>query len=79
MTSLSLFQDCVPFGFHSSLHLSISELHYPLQLYLQNDPDEFDNLWEDPGMAAIKMDLVKRSFDASIVIGDPGPEKKGRY
>ena len=50
------------------------------ELYdLQNDPEEFDNLWEDPHVGAVKADLVKSSFDASIVISDPGPKLTGRY
>jgi arylsulfatase A-like enzyme len=50
------------------------------ELYdLEHDPDEFDNLWEQPDRQAIKHELIKQSFDASIVISDPGPPLIGRY
>jgi arylsulfatase A-like enzyme len=50
------------------------------ELYdLREDPHEFTNLWEDPESAAVKMELLKKSFDASIVIHDPGSRQIGRY
>ncbi|MBN2354594.1 sulfatase-like hydrolase/transferase [candidate division KSB1 bacterium] len=50
------------------------------ELYdLVNDPDEFDNLWNDVNFQTIKSELIKKSFDASIVIADPGPTLIGRY
>ena len=37
------------------------------ELYdLDADPGEFDDLWDDPGSAALKSELLLRSFDASI-------------
>jgi arylsulfatase A-like enzyme len=43
------------------------------ELYdLERDPDEFDSLWDDPAHAAIKVDLLRRSFDASIAAMDYG-------
>ena len=54
--------------------------HEPGELYdLERDPDEFTNLWSDPDYRAIKMDLLKKSFDASMVITDPGAPQLGRY
>ena len=50
------------------------------ELYdMKNDPNEFNNLWENPDSQNIKNDLIKKSFDASIVISDPGPPLIGRY
>jgi arylsulfatase A-like enzyme len=50
------------------------------ELYdLEEDPEEFDNLWERSEAQTTKHDLIKRSFDASIVITDPGPPLIGRY
>mgnify|MGYP002851419122 CR=1 FL=1 len=36
---------------------------------LEEDPWEFDNLWDDPGSAALKSRLLKASFDASMRAG----------
>ena len=50
------------------------------ELYdLEKDPNEFDNLWERNDHAAIKADLLKRSFDATVRATDPGPRRIGRY
>lgn len=46
---------------------------------LAEDPDECNNLWEDPGVRDIKNELIRKSFDASMVITDPGPERIGRF
>ena len=46
---------------------------------LVEDPNEFDNLWERTNHAAIKADLLKRSFDATVQATDPGPRRIGRY
>jgi arylsulfatase A-like enzyme len=50
------------------------------ELYdLAKDPGEFNNLWEDEEYRDIKSGLIKKSFDASMVITDPGPRRIGRY
>lgn len=50
------------------------------ELYdLVDDPHEFHNLWEDRAATALKCELLKRSFDASITITDPGSPQIGRY
>ena len=50
------------------------------ELYdLTADPNEFLNLWESKQHRTIKFELIKKSFDASMVITDPGPERIGRY
>lgn len=48
------------------------------ELYdLKADPDEFRNLWDDEAHRAIKMDLMQRSFDASMLAMDKGPPRIG--
>lgn len=50
------------------------------ELYdLRDDPGEFHNLWERPDMAELKLALLKRSFDESILITDPGAPQVGNY
>ncbi len=44
------------------------------ELYdLENDPGEFDNLWNDPDHAELRFDLMRRNFDALAYSIDPGP------
>ncbi len=48
------------------------------ELYdLQEDPDEFDYRWENPAFANIRADLIKRSFDTSVIAMDRGPRRIG--
>ncbi len=50
------------------------------ELYdLQSDPNEFSNLWEDPANQELKYRLIKASFDASMIITDPGSHRIGRF
>ncbi len=50
------------------------------ELYdLEEDPGEFRNLWDDPEQQSLKHKLIKKSFDATVVIGDPGPPRSGRF
>lgn len=50
------------------------------ELYdLARDPDEFVNLWDDEESQAIKLMLLQKSFDASVVIADPGSPIVGKY
>ena len=50
------------------------------ELYdLQEDPDEFNNLWEDPSQTDLKLQLMKQNFDNTVITGDPGPARIGRY
>lgn len=46
---------------------------------LVNDPDEFENLWDDPDYQEIKQELMQKSFDAAVFSIDTGPKRIGRY
>ncbi|MCB0081511.1 MAG: hypothetical protein KDE47_11285, partial [Caldilineaceae bacterium] len=48
------------------------------ELYdLVNDPGEFNDLWDNEAYQAIKLDLLQRSFDASMLAMDKGPRRIG--
>ena len=48
------------------------------ELYdLEGDPGEFENLWDDEAHQALKLDLMQRSFDASLLAMDRGPQRIG--
>ena len=50
------------------------------ELYdLKNDPDEFENLWNDRSHTEIKMRLLKACFDASVFTMDPAPPRLGPF
>ena len=50
------------------------------ELYdLQEDPDEFVNRWLDPDCAALRFELLKRIFDATMLATDEGQPRIGRY
>jgi arylsulfatase A-like enzyme len=50
------------------------------ELYdLAVDPCETRNLWEEKEVAELRYRLTKQSFDASMVIHDPGSIRVGRY
>lgn len=50
------------------------------ELYdLEQDPNEFKNLWNDPTSAALKSDLVLKSYTASMNATDVGTERIGPY
>lgn len=39
------------------------------ELYdLENDPWEFDDLWDSPGHQQIKHQLIREAFDAHVVL-----------
>ncbi len=46
---------------------------------MENDPDEFHNLWDDPEYRDIRFELMKLSFDQTVFSIDTGPERVGRY
>ncbi|MCB0062582.1 MAG: sulfatase-like hydrolase/transferase, partial [Caldilineaceae bacterium] len=41
------------------------------------DPDEFNDLWDNEAYQLIKLDLMQRSFDASMLAMDKGPRRIG--
>lgn len=42
---------------------------------LQEDPGEFENLWDDPAYAELRFDLVRKNFDALAFSVDTGPQQ----
>jgi arylsulfatase len=58
--------------------LSVYHGHDLGELYdLVNDPDEFDNLWDDPDHQTLKLQLMQKSFDATMMAIDKGSERIG--
>ena len=50
------------------------------ELYdLENDPDEFENLWSNPAQAELKTQMLKDAFDASVFTMDPTPPREGPF
>ncbi len=50
------------------------------ELYdLENDPDEFENLWDSPNHQELKLHLMKQCFDASVFTMDPDPPRLGAF
>ena len=50
------------------------------ELYdLDEDPDEFENLWDRPDHAEMKMRLLKEAFDSSVFTVDPTPPRLGAF
>lgn len=50
------------------------------ELYdLINDPDEFQNLWDSGEHTALKLELLQKCFDASVLSMDPLPERLGPF
>ena len=46
---------------------------------LQEDPGEFNNLWNDPSMVAVKLRLMQQSFDALAFATDIGTKQVTRF
>ena len=52
--------------------------HQHGELYdLEADPREFENLWDEPSSQGLKLDLMKRSYDSSMLSMDRGPRRIG--
>ncbi len=50
------------------------------ELYdLDTDPDEFNNLWNDPTSLGLQKQLLKQAFDASVFTMDPLPIRRGPF
>ena len=81
--SPSIFRFCRSFG------TMIRDGRYKLITYhghelgelfdLENDPNEFRNLWDDPEYAEVRFHLMKKSFDALALAVDRGPEQVTRF
>lgn len=60
--------------------LSVYHAHGLGELYdLQNDPHEFEDLWDDPAARGLKLELIEKSFNTGMTIADPGPPLSGPY
>jgi arylsulfatase len=76
-------------GYENAFGTMIKTDRYKLSVYhgfqhgelfdLQKDPGEYKNLWDEPDYAGIKLDLMQKSFDATVKAIDTGPERLGRY
>ena len=52
----------------------------PGELYdLAADPDEFQNLWQDPSCREMRGELEDRLLDRLLATGDPAQERQSRY
>ena len=50
------------------------------ELYdLEADPDEFTNLWNQPEYASLKLLMMQRCFDTSVLNMDPLPIRRGAF
>jgi arylsulfatase A-like enzyme len=58
--------------------LSVYHSHGLGELYdLVADPGEFEDLWDDPAHRDLKLELLRRSFDATVLALDRGPPRIG--
>ena len=58
--------------------LTVYHGHNKGELYdLETDPGEFEELWDRAECQSIKLDLMRRSFDASMLAMDRGPRRIG--
>ena len=56
-----------------SYKLVVYHGHQHGELYdLEADPGEFENLWDEPSSQGLKLDLMKRSYDSSMLAMDRG-------
>lgn len=50
------------------------------ELYdMERDPNEFHSLWDDPASMALKAELLRKSFDATVQAMEYGPERVMPY
>jgi arylsulfatase len=60
--------------------LNVYHDHGTGELYdMEGDPHEFDDLWDSPAHQAVKSDLLRRSFDATVRAIDYGPPRVMPY
>jgi arylsulfatase A-like enzyme len=66
--------------FDGRFKLVVYHGHKVGELYdLERDPNEFDNLWDDPRSQLIKYEKMKQIFDAVMLATDEGQPRVGRY
>ena len=46
---------------------------------MEDDPEEYHNLWDSKKHQDIKLDLMKKSYDQTVLSINTGPERLGRY
>ena len=64
--------------FDGRYKLIVYHNHQLGELYdLENDPDEFDDLWDSAAHQALKLELLQRSFDATMLGLYRGPDRIG--
>jgi arylsulfatase A-like enzyme len=75
-----------PFASHANMlyngrfKLVLYHGHEIGELYdLEQDPDEYENLWGQPGIASLQAKLTKQLFDAVMLATDPGQPRVGRF
>jgi len=81
----SALNPAVRAGINGTYATMIRDEHYKLIVYhgheigelfdLREDPDEFDNLWDDRSLIETKLNLMRLSFDALALATDTGPEQ----
>jgi arylsulfatase len=85
---VSEFNEAMPFPdtTHGSMYFDgrykivVYHGHAVGEIYdLQQDPGEFDNLWDLPGHQDLKLDLLKKHFDAMMKTSDAGIERTGSF
>ena len=82
------YMDCVDLPDHSYAtmyrdrrwKLVVYHGHDLGELYdLEHDPYEFESLWDRPDHQRLKLELLQRSFDSSMLAMDPGPPRVSEY
>ncbi len=73
-----------PDGTHATMYrdrrykLVVYHGHDLGELYdLEEDPEEFENMWDEAETQPLKLELMQRSFDASMLAMDQGVERIG--
>lgn len=64
--------------FDGRYKLNLYHTHNLGELYdLQNDPDEFTDLWDSPPHQVLKLQLLQQSFNATMLTMYPGLDRRG--
>jgi len=85
------YYNAMPGHDHSAYGTMYRDRHYKICVYhgsargegelydLENDPNEFQNLWNSPQHQELKMNLVLQCFDGSVFTADPWPQRVGLF